>query len=211
MNRRERRAAAAKSKRDTSASPADMAVVFNAVVADLRAQKYLDAQIRCQRALEQNPENPELLHLMALVCFNAAQFEHAAEWALRAIAREPKPAYLTTLGTALLNLGRHDDALDAFTRAVQRRPDDAGLWNTLGNALIEAGRQTEAISSFQRALTIDPRHVDSTFKTGLLLEQQGRFQEALAYLNNCETLLPDQVATLITRARALYGTGSKMH
>ena len=85
MNRRERRAAAAKSKRDTSASPAaDMAVVFNAVVADLRAQKYLDAQIRCQRALEQNPENPELLHLMALVCFNAAQFEHAAEWALRA-------------------------------------------------------------------------------------------------------------------------------
>lgn len=47
MNRRERRAAAAKSKRDTSASPAaDMAVVFNAVVADLRAQKYLDAQIR---------------------------------------------------------------------------------------------------------------------------------------------------------------------
>ena len=206
MNRRERRAAAAKSKRDTSASPAaDMAVVFNAVVADLRAQKYLDAQIRCQRALEQNPENPELLHLMALVCFNAGQFEHAAEWALRAIAREPKPAYLTTLGTALLNLGRHDDALDAFTRAVQRRPDDAGLWNTLGNALIEAGRQTEAISSFQRALAIDPRHVDSTFKTGLLLEQQGRFQEALAYLNNCETLLPDQVATLITRARALYG------
>ena len=34
MNRRERRAAAAKSKRDTSASPAaDMAVVINAVVA----------------------------------------------------------------------------------------------------------------------------------------------------------------------------------
>jgi tetratricopeptide (TPR) repeat protein len=92
----------------------------------MRSGQYLDAQLCCHKALEASPEHPELLHLMALVCFNAKQFDHVLEWASRAIRKDPKPAYLTTLGTALLNLRRHHDALKVFDKAVQLEPDDPG-------------------------------------------------------------------------------------
>ena len=122
---------------------------------------------------------------MALVCFNGGQFDHAVEWVSQAIRRQPRPAYLTLLGTALLNLGRHDDALRVFDKAVQLEPDDASLWNNLGNACIECNRLADAIASFQRALAIDPAHWDSAYKAGLLLQQQRRFDDALACLDVC--------------------------
>src|ERR1700758_864359 len=73
------------------------------VLGHLRAGRHLDAQLCCRQALEKAPENAETLHLMALVCFNAGQFDHAVEWVSQAIRRRPQPAYLTLLGTALLN------------------------------------------------------------------------------------------------------------
>ena len=179
--------------------------LYEAVLGHLRAGRFLDAQLCCRRALERDPEHLELLHLMALVCFNAGQFDHAVEWISRAIRRETRPAYLTLLGTALLNLDRRNDALRVFDKAVQLKPDDASLWNCLGNACIENNRTADAIASFQRALTIDPAHLDSAYKAGVLLQLQRRFEEALACLDVCQRLRPDDANTLHMRAMALHG------
>jgi tetratricopeptide (TPR) repeat protein len=175
------------------------------VLAHLRANRYLDAQLCCRRALESDPGNAELLHLMALVCFNGGQFDHAVEWTSQAIRTDPRPAYLTLLGTALLNLGRRDDALRVFDKAVQLKPDDASLWNNLGNACIESNRFADAIASFRRALAIDPAHWDSAYKAGVLLQQERRFDEALVCLDVCAKLRPDDAGTLHMRAMALHG------
>jgi Flp pilus assembly protein TadD len=70
---------------------------------------------------------------------------------------DPKPAYLTTLGTALLNLRRHRDALKVFDKAVQLEPDDPGLWSNFGDALVEAGHVADALVCFGRAFQTDPR------------------------------------------------------
>jgi len=203
MDRREHQAAA----EGVEAAPAAAtdAAVHETVLAHLRAGRVLDAQLCCRQALERNPENAELLHLMALVSFNAGHFDHAVEWASHAIRRDPRPAYLTLLGTALLNLGRRDDALLVFDKAVQIKPDDASLWNNLGNACIENSRPLEAIASFQRALAMDPAHWDSAYKAGVLLQQQGRFEEALACLDVCMRQKPDDATTLHMRAMALHG------
>jgi tetratricopeptide (TPR) repeat protein len=78
----------------------DLAAVYGAVVGEMRAGRLLEAQARCRRALEANPQHPELLHLMALVGFNAGQFDHAVEWAAR--DQEGTEAHLSDdLGTAL--------------------------------------------------------------------------------------------------------------
>ena len=127
---REHRVAAEPGKLDSTASAADdLAAVLNAVLGEMRAGKYLDAQILCRQLLETNPENPEILHLMALVCFNAQQFDHAVEWASRALRNDAKPAYLTTLGIALLNLGRRDDAVRVSTRRCSSSPTRASRGN----------------------------------------------------------------------------------
>src|SRR5438067_7128736 len=112
MRHRERRAAGLKTKSGFGAPPA--AQLHAAVVGAMRAGNMLEAQVLCRRALEDRPGDASILHLMALVCFNAGQFDHAVEWAARAIRIEPQTGYLTTLGTALVNAGRRSDAVNVF-------------------------------------------------------------------------------------------------
>src|SRR5690349_20903345 len=122
MDRHKRRAAE-KDAQSESVAP-DGAELGAMVIAAMRAGNILSAQALCRQALEERPDDPERLILMALVCFNARQFDHAVEWATRAIRLDPLPDYLTTLGTALLNAGRRDDAVSVFDKAIQLRPDD---------------------------------------------------------------------------------------
>ncbi len=141
---------------------------------------------------------------MGLLSLQAGQYDHALEWISRAIRREPKTDYLTNLGTTLLNLGRREEALAVFDKAVQLKPNDADLWRNLGNALADMRYPADAILSFQHALKLDPRHWDAAYRAGLLLHQLGRFEEALVYLNMYDKMPPDDGRTLQMRALAMF-------
>jgi Flp pilus assembly protein TadD len=205
MNRHKCRATEKSAKSESAAAGAGE--LGAAVIAALRGGDILGAEVLCRRALEENPENPERLILMALVCFNAGQFDHAVEWATRAIRRDPRPDYLTTLGTALLNAGRHGEAVNVFDKAVQLKPDDAGLWSDLGDALIAAGRACDAVLCFKRTFQLDPQRANAAFKAGALLREMGQLDEALALFDASNRLQPDHAPTLQLRALTLDGLG----
>jgi tetratricopeptide (TPR) repeat protein len=206
MNRHTRRATAKKKEQGLNTQAADdFAAAYNGVLGQMREGRYLEAQLSCRQGLEKNPDHPEILHLMALVCFNAKQFDDAVEWACRAISKEPKPPYLTTLGTILLNQGRREEAIKTFEKAVDLKPDDADLWKNLGIALVELERPTDAILIFQHAMKLNPHHWDAANNVALLLYQLERLGEALVYFNLCNALQPNHAPTLQMRALTLHG------
>ncbi len=205
MNRHERRATE-KSAPSTSGAP-DESQLTAAIIAAMRDGNILTAQALCRQALEANPDDPERLILMALVCFNAGQFDHAVEWAARAIRIDPRPDYLTTLGTALLNAGRRDEAASVFDKAVQLKPEDAGLWSNLGDALVAVGRCAEAILCFRRTFELDPQRGNAAFKAGGLLREMGQHDEALACFDASSRLQPGHSPTLQLRALTLDALG----
>src|SRR5215475_11684122 len=88
----------------------------------MAAGRHLDAQLCCQQALAIDPAHADTLHLMGLLSFQARQHDHAVEWISRAIRQHPKPAYLASLGTTLLDQGRREEAVQVFDRAVQFAP-----------------------------------------------------------------------------------------
>jgi Flp pilus assembly protein TadD len=201
---REHPVAAEQGKIDSTVRAADdLAAVLNAVLGDMRAGKYLEAQMLCRQLLQRNPDNPEILHLMALVCFNAGQFDHAAEWASRALRNDAKPAYLTTLGTALLNLGRRDDAVRVFDKAVQLKPDDAGLWSNLANVLIETGHVSDALLCLARAHQLDPQNPKIRNDLGHGFMLLARHEEALSWFDRALEIWPENVETLNNKAFSL--------
>jgi tetratricopeptide (TPR) repeat protein len=171
----------------------------DAVLGEMRAGRLLEAQSRCLQAFAANSEEPELLHLMALIYFNAAEFDHVVEWASRAIRKDPKPSYLTTLGDALLRLGRLEEALLVFDKAVQLKPEDADFWRQMGNALLKARRSGEALLCFQHAVKLNPADADAAYKTGVLLKEEGRLEEALVYLDRSADAQPDHAPTFALR------------
>ncbi|CCE08427.1 putative TPR domain protein [Bradyrhizobium sp. STM 3843] len=192
-------AAADQDELSLNSEEGDIATVCIAAVAEMRVGKLLEAQLRCRRALETHAEEPELLHLMALIYLQAAEFDYVVEWASRAIRKDPRPSYLKTLGTALLRLGRQEEAVLVFDKAVQLKPDDADLWQHLGNTLLQTRRLGEALLCFQHAVKLNPADADAAYKAGLLLKEEGRVDEALVYLDRSAEARPDHAPTFALR------------
>jgi tetratricopeptide (TPR) repeat protein len=200
MNRQERRAVGRKSHAGEPGSPA---ALYEAGLRHLRAAQYLDAQICCQQALATDSNHADSLNLMGMLSLHAKQYDLAIEWVARALRQVAKPEYLVTLGLALQNLGRLEEALKAFDKAVQLKPDVAELWKNLGNVLLALQRPAEALLSFQHTLTFDPRHWEAAYQSAVLLHEAGRLEEAVKHFDLCDRLKPDHALTLRARARSL--------
>jgi tetratricopeptide (TPR) repeat protein len=205
MNRRERRAAGKPGPVSGKPGAATAAALYKTGLGHLRAERYLDAQLCCERALAADSAHADSLHLMGLVSLQTAQYDHAVEWLARAIRQDPKPEYLASLGRTLQRQQRYDDALKLFDKAIQLRPDSAELWRDVGDVLAELGRTDHALQSFQNALKHDPRDRDAADKSASLLFGSGRLEEAIAGFTRCAQLRPDHAPTLQMRALAQFG------
>ncbi|MGD0847646.1 tetratricopeptide repeat protein [Bradyrhizobium sp.] len=183
------------------------AACYEAGLRHLRAGRPLDAQLCCEQALAADSNHADSLHLMGLLSCQAQQYELAVEWIARAIRQQPRAEYLSSLGTTLRQQGRFDEALKALDKAVQLKPEDAGLWINLGTILVDLERSNEALLAFQHVLTLDPLHGDAAFRCGFLLHKLGRTAEALSYLDLSDRLRPDQAMILERRAIVLHRLG----
>jgi tetratricopeptide (TPR) repeat protein len=152
MDRRESNAANEDPTTDRLSPTAQTSVTLHQTgLQHLHAGRHLDAQIACQQALAIDAGHADSLHLMGLLSLQTRQYDHAVEWVSRAILQDPRTEYLATLGIALKQMGRLDEALNVFDKAVQLAPGDAGLWKQLGDMLVAVDRPADARLAFQRA------------------------------------------------------------
>jgi len=184
-------------------TPSAPVALYQAGMAHLKAGRHLDAQLCCREALAIDPCHADSLQLMGLIALQAQQLDHAVEWLSRAIRQDAKAEYLSALGFTLKQLGRPEDALAVFDKAVQLKPDDAELWKQLAGALAALSRPADALVVYQQVLKLDPHHFEAAYRSGVLLHQLERFEEALACFNLCQAWQSDHAPALLYRARTL--------
>ena len=170
----------------------------------LQAGRHLDAQVCCQRALALAPDDADSLHLAGLLAYEAGGNDDAMEWFSRAIGQTAKPEYLTSLGAVLQRLKRLDEALQAFDKAVQLRPDAAN-WKNLANQLFDLQRWDAALRAYLILLELDPRDWDAACRAGYLHYRSGQLQQALACFGVCDQVKPNDAPTLYMRSVFLFG------
>jgi protein O-GlcNAc transferase len=115
-----------------------------------------------------------------------------AEQALRAEV-DAHPDYANahnTLGVALVNQGRHEEALPSFLAALRIDGGHVEASNNAANALSTLGRAEEAIPYLRRALEIDPQLADAHQNLGLVLHSLQRHEEAAASFARAVELAP---------------------
>ena len=56
-------------------------------------------------------------------------------------------------GNALVDLGRYNESILSYDRAIELNPQYANAWNNKGNALVNLGRYNESILSYDRPLS----------------------------------------------------------
>lgn len=80
-------------------------------------------------------------------------------------------------GVILSRLGRMEEALPAFHKALELR-DDPATRNALGTALCRLDRCGEAIPHFEKAVELAPRFLEALQNLGQAYRLAGRFREA---------------------------------
>jgi len=84
-----------------------------------------------------------------------------------------------TLGRALLDAGRVEDALAHLAEAVSRNPDYTAAWKTLGRALQEAGDLDAAAGAYGRGIEVARARgdVQAEKEMGVFLRRLDRARE----------------------------------
>ncbi len=126
----------------------------------------------------------------------------------QAVAAEPdNPDLLADLAAILQQLGKVDDALARYQRALELRPESAPLWVDYGCAQL-AGRQWEAAASaFRQALIVDDRYAPAWSALGVALAELGQDRDAEGACHEALVLRPDWPDGVVNLATVLAAIG----
>ena len=106
-------------------------------------------------------------------------------------------------GSSLRALGRQDDAIVCYERALKIDPKRADVWLNKGNALYSQGHPAEALRCFDETVALDPRNKIAWCNRGVTLRALGRLDEAIRCYDNALQIDPQDVKTWFNRGNAL--------
>jgi tetratricopeptide (TPR) repeat protein len=135
-----------------------------------------DALYRAILAID--PDNFAALNRRAVLAAQRGELVDALRLIQAAARANPNLGQIATdMGVILERLGRFDEAIESYERALILQPNQpiALVGRCLGLGF--KGRYDEAIAAFTRAIEVDPNHVEAHFHRGLFLLLTGRFAE----------------------------------
>jgi FkbM family methyltransferase len=132
----------------------------------------------CLARVAHDPGDVDALHLLGLVQHRRGRHAVAADLVSRALAVRDDATFRSSLGLILKAMGRWEEALAAFLRAVELRPDLAAAYNNGGMVLKDLGRAEEAADAYRRAIVLAPGMGEAHANLGNLHREARRFREA---------------------------------
>ncbi len=140
--------------------------------------------------LEEDPRNCTALHGAGVVAYLAGQHETAVDLVRLAVAADPQPEFLNTLGSAWDALGRTDAAILCYEQALDRDPVCVNAHLNLGNAYRRKRDFARAMQCYERALALDPSLALVHYNMGAMHLELRRYDDAQAALARAVELQP---------------------
>ncbi|MDY0881393.1 tetratricopeptide repeat protein [Dongia soli] len=134
----------------------------------------------CEEALHQQPGDAAAMHLMGIMIHHEGGKAHEAlGWLERAAAHDATNSkYQNSCGVLLFEMGRFQEAAQAFYRSTNLDGGDGLIWNNLGNALLRLGQAEDAERCFRQSLAVMPGLISAINNLGLALKFQGQLEKA---------------------------------
>jgi tetratricopeptide (TPR) repeat protein len=127
-------------------------------ISNERAGNWPEAEADFRRALELNPDQPQVLNYLGYSFVDRGEnLDEALGMIERAVAAQPEAGYIIdSLAWALFRLGRYAEAVEPMERAVLLEPVDPVVTDHLGDVYWAVGRKLEARFQWHRALSFEP-------------------------------------------------------
>lgn len=150
-------------------------------VAALQAGKLREAEQYVRAVLTDNSDDPQALHLLAVIAHQGRNPKAAIELAERAVASAPDAAaYRNTLGFLYRLARRPSDAVEHLKKALELRPDYPEALNNLGIAYSESNQVQAAVEAYEKVLESQPEFPEALNNLGNALARAGRLDDAIA-------------------------------
>ena len=110
-------------------------------------------------------------------------------------------------GIALPSLGRDEESLVCFDKALAINPNSAYTWYCKGIALSNLGRDEESLVCFDKALAINPNSAYTWYCKGIALSNLGRDEESLVCFDKALAINPNSTNVWYWKGIALSRLG----
>jgi tetratricopeptide (TPR) repeat protein len=141
-----------------------------------RAGRLAEAEPIYRQVLSAAPQNTNALYLLGLILNATKRYAEAAQMLQRAIDVNPRSAkFYANLAMAIgaPGLGRVDEAIELYRKALSLEPDAAILWSNLGNEMRAADRWPEGLDCYRKAVRLNPNFVDAHCNLGAVSMEAG--------------------------------------
>ena len=112
-------------------------------------------------------------------------------------------------GYAWLRRGEYPKAAAAFTRVIQRNPEDIGAWNLLGESQRRSGQPGQAVRTLERASAIGRTSYATFFFLGEAYRDSRRLDQAIPAYREAARLEPEFSQALFELGSAYVRTGQR--
>ncbi len=99
---------------------------------------------------------------------------------LKNTEKEQTPEAFFRKGNAYKRLEKYEDAIDAYTKAIELNPEYSNAYNNRGLAHKKRGKFTEAITDYSKAILIDPKYATAYNNRGVAYRILKKYAEAIA-------------------------------
>jgi tetratricopeptide (TPR) repeat protein len=171
------------------------------------AEKQYRAVIRSQ------PNNPDALYLLGMLCFDTERWEMSAGFMERSIRaaeaakRKVDPQWRLACGSAWQRVDEQEKALAQFDKALADDPESVDVLFCRGTALQSLERLDEAIEAYKVTLDRDPHHVEAAYNFGITLRDAKMPEIALKALQKTVLLKPDHAEAYEALAQVMEDLG----
>ena len=148
-------------------------------------------------------QEPPIDQLQGLVkLYTQGQFKQAQIQASELLKQYPQSVILyNILGSANKSLGKLDDAIEAYKKALSIKPDYEEAYKNMGLALQEQGKLDNR--AYKQALAIKPDYADTYYNMGNALKQQGKLDDAIEAYKKALAIKPDYAEAYNNMGNAL--------
>lgn len=143
------------------------------------AGRAAESEAACRRLLLQDPRNPAVHQLLAVLSMSRQDPAAARSHVIQSLAGRPQHGpTLLLAGKIARAAADFTTAMHFFERAATFMPDAAEAHFYLATAMYAQGLAEESIPVFRRACALEPSVMETVFNLGLALFKTGRAEEA---------------------------------
>lgn len=162
---------------------------LNKALADHQQGNLAGAEAAYLHILKDEPDNADVLHLLAILYGQQNAFEKALPYIQQALTLTPDSAtYHNSMGNIQKNLDHIDEAIEHYQTALTLNPNSISAHNNLASIFFKTNATEKAIEHYKQALALNPNFIDSNYNLALVYLQQEDYPRAKKHLNKCIAL-----------------------